>query len=58
MDTIEVAAFETRSLRLALTADADDLTQPSHPIELHITALDDPSIASISETRFLGPSGK
>ncbi|MCC5901554.1 MAG: cytochrome c oxidase accessory protein CcoG [Halomonas sp.] len=56
MDTIEVGANETRSLRLALTVDTDDLTQPSHPVELHFIALDDPSIKSINETRFLGPS--
>lgn len=58
MDTIEVAANETRSLRLALTAEVPDLTQPSHPIELRFIALDDPSITSTNETRFLGPSGK
>lgn len=58
MDAIEVSANETRSLRLALTIDVADLTQPSHPIELHITALDDPSITSVSETRFLGHSGE
>ncbi|MGO2381662.1 4Fe-4S dicluster domain-containing protein [Halomonas sp. AOP7-E1-9] len=55
VDTIEVAAFETRSLRLALTADGDDLSSPSHPIELRFIALDDPSITKSSETRFLGP---
>lgn len=54
MDTIEVGANETRSLRLALTAEAGVLTQPSHPIELHFIALDDPSITSTNETRFLG----
>ncbi|TVU92021.1 cytochrome c oxidase accessory protein CcoG [Vreelandella titanicae] len=56
VDTIEVVASETRSVRLALTAAAGDLTQPSHPIELHITALDDPSITTVNETRFLGLS--
>lgn len=56
VDTFEVASFETRSLRLALTTDAADLTQPSHPIELRFIATDDPSIISINETRFLGPS--
>ncbi|OZT75593.1 cytochrome c oxidase accessory protein CcoG [Vreelandella boliviensis] len=56
VDTIDVSASETRSLRLALTADAADLTQPSHSIELRFIALDDPSIVSVSETRFLGPS--
>lgn len=55
MDTIEVSANETLSLRLALTVDAADLTQPSHSIELDITALDDPSITRVIETRFLGP---
>ncbi|GAA0687254.1 cytochrome c oxidase accessory protein CcoG [Vreelandella titanicae] len=58
VDTLEVAAFETRSLRLALTTDADNLSQPSHPIELRFIALDDPSITKVSETRFLGPSGE
>lgn len=58
VDTLEVAAFETRSLRLALTADADNLSQPSHPIELRFIALDNPSITKVSETRFLGPSGE
>lgn len=58
MDTIEVATNETRSLRLALTVDAADLTQPSHPIELRIIALDEPSITSVSESRFLGPSSE
>ncbi|MCL7928611.1 cytochrome c oxidase accessory protein CcoG [Halomonas llamarensis] len=55
MDTIEVAAFETRHLRVSLTADGELLTQPSHPVELRFVALDDPSITNVSETRFLGP---
>ncbi len=58
VDTLEVAANETRHLRLALTAERNALTQPSHVIELHITALDDPSITRVNETRFLGPSGE
>ncbi|MDP3534707.1 MAG: cytochrome c oxidase accessory protein CcoG [Halomonas sp.] len=58
MDTIEVGANETRSLRVALTADAADLTQPSHPVELRFIALGDPSIISANETRFLGPMVK
>lgn len=58
MDTIEVSANETRSLRLALTVDAADVTQPSHPIELRFIALDDPSITSVNEARFLGPAGE
>lgn len=58
MDTIEVGANETRSLRVALTADAADLTQPSHLVELRFIALGDPSIISANETRFLGPMVK
>ncbi|MBT2774843.1 cytochrome c oxidase accessory protein CcoG [Halomonas sp. ISL-60] len=58
MDTIEVSANETRSLRLALTADAGGLSRPSHSIELRFIAFDDPSIVSVSETRFLGPAGE
>ena len=58
VDTVEVAANEIRHLRLALTAERKALTQPSHVIELHITALDDSSITRVNETRFLGPSGE
>ncbi len=53
-DTFVLAANETRQLRVALNADASALTQPSHPVVLHIAALDEPSISSNIETRFLG----
>lgn len=56
VDTLELAANETRSLRLALNAGEEALTQPSHAVELHIIALDDPSITYTNETRFLGPT--
>ena len=56
MESVEVGANATRSLRLALTADAADLIQPSHPVELRFIALDNPSIISVNDTRFLGPS--
>jgi len=39
---------------VALNADASALTQPSHPVVLHIAALDEPSISSNIETRLLG----
>lgn len=55
MDTIEVLANETRSLRLGLTVEAADLAQPSQPIELRFMALDDPSITSVNKITFLGP---
>ena len=58
METIDVEANETRHLRIALTADEDVLTQPSHPVELRFTSLDDPSVTNASEARFLGPSSK
>ncbi|MGY4878563.1 cytochrome c oxidase accessory protein CcoG [Vreelandella aquamarina] len=54
--TLELSANETRHLRLALTTDMENLTQPSHSVELRFTALDDPSIISVSDTRFLGPT--
>ncbi|WP_404471994.1 cytochrome c oxidase accessory protein CcoG [Vreelandella venusta] len=56
MESVEVGANETRSVRLALTAEAADLMQPSHPVELRFIALDNPSIMSVNDTRFLGPS--
>lgn len=56
MESVEVGANETRSVRLALTAEAADLMQPSHPVELHFITLDNPSIMSVNDTRFLGPS--
>lgn len=56
METIDVEANETRRLRVALSADEGVLTQPSHPIELRFTSLEEPSVTRVSETRFLGPS--
>ncbi|MBL1266503.1 MAG: cytochrome c oxidase accessory protein CcoG [Halomonas sp.] len=58
MDTIKVLANETRSLRLGLTVEAADLTQPSQPIELRFIALDDPAITSVNKIPFLGPYGE
>ncbi|MGM0832137.1 cytochrome c oxidase accessory protein CcoG [Halomonas qinghailakensis] len=55
VETIEVEANKTRHLRIALTVEEDTLRLPSHSIELHFVALDDPSITSSNETRFLGP---
>ncbi|KHJ50775.1 (Fe-S)-binding protein [Vreelandella venusta] len=54
--TLILAANETRQLRVSLDAEASVMTQPSHPVVLHITVLDEPAIYYSKETRFLGPT--